>query len=189
MPEYLAPGVFIEEIERGPRPIEASRPAPPPSSAKPSAARRGRGWSPASTSTAATSAAPSATANTCPMPLSGFFDNGGRRAYVCRIVGADAAAAPARSAASRSTPSAPGAWGNRVFVKLGEAARRPRARTTMPVGFRLQVAYWETPRRTAHYPDPFDPTQHGTCRGHADRGFRRPRLRRSDLARLLREAA
>ena len=24
MPEYLAPGVFIEEIERGPRPIEGA---------------------------------------------------------------------------------------------------------------------------------------------------------------------
>ncbi|MEI9852784.1 MAG: hypothetical protein WDN24_20140 [Sphingomonas sp.] len=44
MAEYLAPGVFIEEIERGRGRSKASRPAPPPSSAKPSAARPGRGW-------------------------------------------------------------------------------------------------------------------------------------------------
>ena len=40
MPEYLAPGVYVEEIQTGPRPIEGSAPARPASSARPSAARR-----------------------------------------------------------------------------------------------------------------------------------------------------
>ena len=86
MPEYLAPGVYIEEIERGPRPIEG-----------------------VSTSTAAflgeTERGPTMPrlvtsfneyrryfggaldgARYMPDALSGFFANGGSRAFICRIV-------------------------------------------------------------------------------------------------------
>src|SRR3954452_19123129 len=93
MPEYLAPGVFIEEIERGPRPIEGG-----------------------ATSTAAffgeTERGPTRPRlitsyndylryfggafgpdKYMPYALSGFFENGGRRAYICRIVGDNAAPA------------------------------------------------------------------------------------------------
>src|SRR3954465_9634667 len=86
MPEYLAPGVYIEEIERGPRPIEG-----------------------VSTSTAAflgeTERGPTmpllvtsfneyrrhfggafGADKFMPYALSGFFENGGQRAFICRIV-------------------------------------------------------------------------------------------------------
>src|SRR5688572_27398786 len=86
MPEYLHPGVYIEEIERGPRPIEG-----------------------VATSTAAflgeTERGPLRPRMVTgyneyqrwfggvfhrdkfmPQAVSGFFENGGKRAFICRIV-------------------------------------------------------------------------------------------------------
>ena len=114
MPEYLAPGVYIEEIERGPRPIEG-----------------------VSTSTAAflgeTERGPT-------MPrlvtsyneyrryfgdsvdpgkymadaLSGFFANGGHRAFICRIVkqGTSGGRIPQQAAIGRGRTRATGAGGS-----------------------------------------------------------------------------
>src|SRR6478735_7617946 len=85
MPQYFTPGVYVEEIERGPRPIEG-----------------------VATSTAAflgeTERGPTrprmVTSYTeyrrwfggvfgsdkyMPYAISGFFDNGGKRVFVCRI--------------------------------------------------------------------------------------------------------
>jgi len=161
MPEYLAPGVFIEEIERGPRPIEG-----------------------VATSTAAflgeTERGPTRPRlitsfneyrryfggvfgddKYMPYALSGFFDNGGRRAYVCRIVGANAVAASRTVGGLRIEAMGAGVWGNRVFVKLVESTIRSGPNNT-PVGFRLQVAYWQTPAPNNSYPDPFDPAQAGS---------------------------
>ena len=93
MPEYLAPGVYVEEIERGPKPIEG-----------------------VATSTAAflgaTELGPSrprlvtsfseylryfgdifSDSAFLPYSVRAFFDNGGRRAYIARISGANAVAA------------------------------------------------------------------------------------------------
>src|SRR3954449_8655118 len=93
MPEYLAPGVFIEEIERGPRPIEG-----------------------VATSTAAflgeTERGPTRPLlvtsfneyrryfggafgpdKFLPYAASGFFENGGRRLYIGRLSGSGAVVA------------------------------------------------------------------------------------------------
>jgi phage tail sheath protein FI len=154
MPEYLAPGVFIEEIERGPRPIEG-----------------------VSTSTAAflgeTERGPTrprlvtsfneynryfgsaaGEGNFMPYALSGFFENGGRRAYVCRIVGAGAARAALAAGRLQIEASGPGEWGNRVYVKLVESTTKAGPESK-PVGFRLQVAYWQTLPGGAAPVDPF----------------------------------
>ena len=95
MPEYLAPGVYIEEIERGPKPIEG-----------------------VATSTAAflgeTERGPTeprlvtnynayvrlfgeavGPGKFLPYAVRGFFDNGGRRVYVARIIGENAVVAQA----------------------------------------------------------------------------------------------
>lgn len=153
MPEYLAPGVFIEEIERGPRPIEG-----------------------VSTSTAAflgeTERGPTrprlvtsfnefaryfgtaaGEGNFLPYAVSGFFENGGRRAYICRVAGAGSAGATLSAGGLRIEAIGPGEWGNRVFVKLVEGTTRTGADRT-PVGFRLQVAYWNSLPAGAP-PDPF----------------------------------
>src|SRR5688572_32763187 len=87
MPEYLTPGVYIEEIERGPRPIEG---VPTSTAAFLGPTQRGqlrprlvtsyneyRRWF-----------GGVFRANVyMPYAVAGFFENGGKRLYVCRIVG------------------------------------------------------------------------------------------------------
>jgi phage tail sheath protein FI len=160
MPEYLAPGVFIEEIEKGPRPIEG-----------------------VGTSTAAflgeTERGPTrprlvTSSNDylrnfggafgddkyVPYAVTGFFDNGGRRAYICRLVGAGAATSTLSVAGLDLDASGPGLWGDRIRIKLTEgSATKDTGRP--PHAFRLQVAYWDTPAPGGAYPDPFDPVQNG----------------------------
>jgi Bacteriophage tail sheath protein len=153
MPEYLAPGVFIEEIERGPRPIEG-----------------------ASTSTAAflgeTERGPTRPRlvtsfgeysryfggdagedNYVPYAVSGFFENGGRRAYICRIAGGGATTAALAAGGLQIEAVGAGEWGNRIFVKLTESTTKSGP-DKKPVGFRLQVAYWKSLPGGAP-PDPF----------------------------------
>jgi phage tail sheath protein FI len=142
MPEYLAPGVFIEEIERGPKPIEG-----------------------VATSTAAfleaTERGPSrprlitsyneylrifgdifGTDNYMPYAVKAFFDNGGRRCYIARIAGAGAAKAIVDVAGFTVTAYGVGEAYNEVDVLIGPG-------TTLdgngdPIGFRLVVTYRTT---------------------------------------------
>src|SRR6478752_5110512 len=95
MPEYLHPGVYIEEIERGPRPIEG---VPTSTAAMLGEAERG-------------SVAPRLVTSYkdyqrwfgnvfdqqkyLPYAVNGFFENGGKRAFICRLVGGDAVSASA----------------------------------------------------------------------------------------------
>lgn len=157
MPEYLAPGVFIEEIERGPRPIEG-----------------------VATSTAAflgeTERGPTRPMlvtsfneyrrhfggvfgpdKFLPYAASGFFENGGRRAYICRLTGNGAQTAVLQVGGVDFTASGPGEWGNRVFLKLSDASSTTANR--LVTRFRLQIAYWDTPAPGGAYPDPFDRSQ------------------------------
>jgi uncharacterized protein len=140
MVENLHPGVYIEEIGRGPRPIEG-----------------------VSTSTAAMlgetergSAIPRlATSYTqyqrwfggvfhpskfLPHAVSGFFENGGTRAFICRVVGRGAVAASAAFGDVTVRAAGPGAWGSRVFAKISPSTTQDAQ--GMSVGFRLQLAYW-----------------------------------------------
>ena len=95
MPEYLHPGVYIEEIERGPRPIEG---VPTSTASIVGEAERG-------------STMPRLVTSYkdyqrwfgdvfhptkfLPYAANGFFENGGKRAYVARLVGNAATAAAA----------------------------------------------------------------------------------------------
>ncbi|MEH2530780.1 phage tail sheath protein FI [Bradyrhizobium sp. AZCC 1588] len=147
MPEYLHPGVYIEEIERGPRPIEG-----------------------VATSTAAflgeTERGPLrprlitayndylrwfggvfARDKFMPHAVNGFFDNGGKRVFICRVLDR-AGAAVSTIAAGDLTVRAlgPGAWGDRVFIQIKESTTKvpdPNNPTNpIPLGVRIQIAYW-----------------------------------------------
>ena len=119
MPEYLHPGVYIEEIERGPRPIEG---VPTSTAAFLGEAERG-----SITPRLVTSYKdyirwfgnvfdPS---KFLPYAVNGFFENGGKRLYVCRLVGEGAVFAQAPFGDAFVIRAAgPGAWGNRVFVRV-----------------------------------------------------------------------
>jgi phage tail sheath protein FI len=158
MAEYLAPGVYIEETERGPRPIEG---VPTSTTAFLGETLRG----PVAPSRV-TSFGDFVRMFGCtfaddkhlPDALSGFFANGGHEAYVCRIVGSDGSTATRAAGGLTIEAIGPGAWGNSVFVKLTDSTRQS-ADDDRPYGFRLQAALWTEPTPDDLYPDPFDPAQ------------------------------
>ena len=151
MPEYLSPGVYIEEIERGPRPIEG---VPTSTSAFLGEAERGT-----LTPTLVTSYQDyrrwfgGVFDARCHLPnaAAGFFENGGTRLYVSRITG------PGGTPASKdigggiiATAVGPGAWGRRIWIKVREGSTPDKDGKK---GFRLQLAYWTTTPDTVF--DPF----------------------------------
>jgi uncharacterized protein len=155
MPEYLAPGVYIEEIERGPKPIEG-----------------------VATSTAAflgeTARGPLkprfitsyseylrlfgsvfAVGKYMPYAIKGFFDNGGRRCYIARIASATAVTAQTEIGGHTVKAVGPGIAGNRIWVRVGPSTTTKGA-DKKPIGFRLQVYYWDQLPEGA---EPFDPEE------------------------------
>jgi phage tail sheath protein FI len=140
MPEYLTPGVYIEEIEIGAKPIEG-----------------------VSTSTAGflgeTERGPTHPRLVTSLPeykrifggffgenqflpyaVDGFFSNGGQRCFIARIVDKEkATTAQADLGSVRISASGEGLWGTRVAFRVKKA-------TTEKNGFRLQVHYWSAPR-------------------------------------------
>lgn len=157
MPEYLAPGVFIEEIERGPRPIEGV--------ATSTAAFLGEAERGPTMPLLVTSfneyrrnfGSVFGADKFLPYAVSGFFENGGRRAYICRLTPDDAATATITLGGVDFVASGPGTWGNRVWIKLVDASSTVAGRTTSR--FRVQVAYWDTAPPGGSVPDPFDSAQ------------------------------
>lgn len=145
MPEYLAPGVFIEEIERGPKPIEG-----------------------VGTSTVAflgeTERGPTKPrfissygeflrlfgdvydpGKYLPYAVKSFFDNGGRRAYIARIVGPAGAPSTLTLGDFSLTAVGPGVASDRIYARIEPGTtKRTLAGQTSPssVGFRLRLFYW-----------------------------------------------
>jgi phage tail sheath protein FI len=159
MPEYLTPGVFIEEIERGPRPIEG---VPTSTAAFLGETERGplrprlvtsyndyRRWF----------GGPFRDGRYMPHAAAGFFENGGKRAYIARVVG-DAATVAAGDLGDFAVRAAgPGAWGKRVWVRVQESTTRDSA--GKPVGFRLKLAYWDKLPEGFEVYDPFEAANKG----------------------------
>jgi phage tail sheath protein FI len=148
MAEYLRPGVFIEEIERGPRPIEG---VPTSTAAFLGETERGpirprlvtsygdyQRWF----------GGVFAPDRFMPYAAAGFFENGGRRLYVSRVVSDDAVTATAEFGDFDVMASGAGTWGNRVWVRIEDSTTRsvppnsPVGTQPSPVGFRVIVAYW-----------------------------------------------
>src|SRR5262245_19745031 len=135
MPEYLAPGVYIEEIERGPRPIEG---VPTSTAAFLGLTQRGplrprflTGYG-EYTRWFGSVFAPG---QFMPHAVAGFFENGGRRLYVSRIVGLGAATSTAPIGPFTVDAVGPGLWGDNVWVRLLESTTRNADNT--PAGFML----------------------------------------------------
>src|SRR5262245_4185514 len=141
MAEYLHPGVYIEEIERGPRPIEG---VPTSTAALLGEAERGP-----ITPRLVTSYKDYqrwfgdvfGDTKFLPYAVNGFFENGGKRAFICRLVGNASATAQATFGDFIVRAAGNGAWGNRVFAKIADGTTKGPDGTTS-VGFRLQLAYW-----------------------------------------------
>lgn len=164
MPEYLSPGVYVEEFEIGAKPIEGVGTSTlgflGETERGPTKPRLITGWlnfqriygghfeqddvSPY-----------------LPYSVEGFFANGGSRCYVARVVDQDAETARLKLDGDTLTVSAvgEGAWGNRIGVKIGEGTFTSAADPL----FRLTVYYWKTgtvdtaaPDDTAYLIEDFD---------------------------------
>jgi phage tail sheath protein FI len=159
MPEYLAPGVYIEEIERGPRPIEGVSTS--------TAAFLGETERGPTTPRLVTSfneyrryfGGAFGTGKYMPDALSGFFANGGHRAFICRIVKQGTLPATLAFGQLQLVAAGPGDWGTGIHARVddGTTIAKTAAGGTAPIGFRLRVAYWQSTLPTgSSYPNPFD---------------------------------
>jgi phage tail sheath protein FI len=144
MPEYLHPGVYIEEIERGPKPIEG---VPTSTAAFIGEAERGPTRPQLVTSYkdyARWFGGVFGDTKFLPYAVNGFFENGGKRMYVCRVT--DDAATPAEAVINNFTVRAvgPGSWGKRVFFKIAPGSTTKPGADGRPVavGFRLLLGYF-----------------------------------------------
>ncbi len=159
MPEYLAPGVYIEEISTGPRPIEGVS-----TSTAGFAGETERG---PTTPTLVTSwqsyyrwfggyidRPPNTTQNVfLPYAARGFFDNGGQRLFVARVVGPGGVSAAGDLGNCVVQAIGAGGWGNNLFIAVRPASVAV-ANTPTADWFRIQVAYYRD-----GLPNPFvDPT-------------------------------
>jgi uncharacterized protein len=88
-----------------------------------------------------------------PHAVKGFFDNGGRRAFIARIVHDAATPATATLDELRLRAIGLGGWGSRLRVLL-----RPGTKTSGTQLFRVTLAYWRelrdpsvTPRRATSW--------------------------------------
>jgi uncharacterized protein len=139
MPQYLHPGVYIEEIERGPRPIEG---VPTSMAAFLGETERGP-----ITPRLVTSyrdyqrwfGGVFDRDKFVPYTINGFFENGGKQAYVARLVGSAASSGEATAGDFTLRASGPGAWSKGVLVKVSDSSTKKADGTS--IGFRLQLLY------------------------------------------------
>jgi hypothetical protein len=157
MAEYLAPGVYVEEVNTGPRPIEGVS-----TSTAGFAGETERG---STRPTLVTSwsdfvrkfgsyvdSPPFNTTNIyLPYAVRGFFDNGGQRLYIARVAGpgraTSAGSLPGAAGATTVEASGPGSFGNRlrISVTAASASASLTAGSTAPAAswFRIRVLYFK----------------------------------------------
>lgn len=162
MTQYLTPGVYIEEVERGPQPIQG---VPTNIVAFLGETERGPTYPRLVSSYndyARLFGSVYDDTKFMPYVVSGFFDNEGTTAYICRIVPRDATPAYQVYGGYRVTALGPGTWGKNVFVKFTASTTQSYvvpaaggAPTAQPIGIHMQLAYWEA--STLGTAAPYDP--------------------------------
>lgn len=147
MPEYLSPGVYVEEISTGPRPIEGvgtstagivgqteRGPEEPRLISSWLEFQRWYGGFIPDVSYVA-------------YAIQGFFENGGQRCYVTRVASSEAVASQAVIGNLQFVAYGRGAWGNNLRIKVSPPSNNA------PNQFRVSILYY------TNFPDPFvDPT-------------------------------
>jgi phage tail sheath protein FI len=136
VPEYLYPGVYVEEVDTGNKPIEGvststvgllgiTERGPVAPALVTSYAEFVR--------TYGSYLNPASDAGYLPFAVEGFFQNGGKRCFVARVTGNGAAAAGTTLTAQlQLTAVGGGTWGNRVAVKT----------ELVDTLLRLSLKYW-----------------------------------------------
>ncbi len=151
MPEYLSPGVYVEEISTGPRPIEGVStstggfmgatergPESPRLITSWLGFQRWYGGYLPDTSYLA-------------YAVEGFFQNGGQRCFVGRVVADDAVANTGSVGQLNVWAVGRGAWGNNIMIKVDPATQaNPPDRNW----FRVSILYFRDPPDPADFVDP-----------------------------------
>jgi phage tail sheath protein FI len=138
MPEYLSPGVYVEEIEIGAKPIEGVSTSTAgflgPTERGPEDQRLITGFEQFKRLYGGYLAG-----SFFAYGVEGFFINGGQRCFVGRIAADDAAATSADVGAQINIEAVgPGLWGNRIAVRID----RGSLDTPATPCFRLTAMYW-----------------------------------------------
>jgi phage tail sheath protein FI len=157
MPEYLSPGVYVEEISTGPVPIEGVSTS---TAAMLGATERGPEYPKLITSWLQFqrwygSYIPDL--SYLAYAVQGFFDNGGQRVFIGRITGTGAIANTGAVDTLTMFATGRGEWGNRIMVKVDNASNQLAADPEDPNNFRVIVLYYRT--IPTPFVDPTDPAQ------------------------------
>jgi len=164
MPEYLSPGVYVEEIETGPRPIEGVSTSTTgmvgQTERGPTTPRLITSWEEYNRWFGDyVDRVPGGTDRKyLPYAVRGFFENSGQRVFVARITPPGAVTASLDLAGNAANPTVisangPGGWGNNVLVRITAASLAVAGGPTAN-WFRMTVLYYRD-----GIPNPFvDPT-------------------------------
>ena len=145
MPEYLSPGVYVEEVATGPRPIEGVSTSTAgmagPTERGPVAPRLVTSW-------------PDyqrwfggyINDFFLPYAVQGFFENGGQRVFIARVVGPNSGTAtlslPTAGAPFVLTATGPGRWGNNLLARVRNGSQADLNASPPRDYFRLTLLYY-----------------------------------------------
>src|SRR5215469_1636488 len=154
MPVYQTPGVYVEEIERGPRPIEGV-----PTNIAAFLGETERGPLRPKLLTSYNDykrlfGGVFADGKYVPYTVAGFFENGGTQLYMCRIVASNATSASKPYGDFTVSAVGPGAWGNLIWLRIQDGTTKDKDGKT---GFRLKLAYWSQADKATLGKDVYDP--------------------------------
>jgi phage tail sheath protein FI len=154
MPEYLAPGVYIEEISVGPKPIEGVSTSTAgflgPTERGPEYAKLVTSWLDFTYWYGGY-----IEQSYLPYAVQGFFDNGGKRCYIARVVRDGANSARATIGNLSVVAVGRGSWGNNIRVKVEAGSKDDNSNpdNLQKRKFKVTIFYY------VKFPDPFiDPT-------------------------------
>src|SRR5512140_2072588 len=145
MPEYLHPGVYVEEVSFRAKSIEGVSTS--------TAAFLGESARGPVRPVLVTSAkeyerwfgAAAGDGRYLPDAVRGFFANGGARLHVCRIASRSATCAHVACGPDFALRAVgPGSWGTRIFALISDSTGQSmHAGTAVPVGFRVRLACYD----------------------------------------------
>lgn len=170
MPEYLAPGVYVEEISTGPKPIEGVSTSVAgfvgPTERGPEDIRYVTSWL---AYQRWFGGHVGADVSYMSYAVQGFFDNGGQRCFVGRVLPKVGPIRATTEVDGKLTVSAVGrgAWGNQVFVRVRRASQAKNGIARAADWFRLTVYYYTN----ALAGEPLDPEDRESA---LKQGFVRP---------------
>jgi phage tail sheath protein FI len=143
MPEYLSPGVYVEEVDAGPKAIQGVGTSTTgfvgPTERGPTRPLLVTSWGDYQRWFGGLTPEKQ---SYLPYAVKGFFDNGGQRLFIARIHSSKAAPAAALKVPSQGanpivlTANGRGEWGNRVFFMVRASSDR------VPGSFRLTLFYY-----------------------------------------------